>query len=81
MICATQVGHAWSLTVGESAKTEIGKTAQTIVGEGSEERVGRTKVIDGWFVVGDHPSAYCDGEPDQVRIIAFGSADAEHIHD
>lgn len=32
------------------------------------------------FVVGDHPSAYRDSEPSQVRI-AFGSADGEHIHD
>ncbi|WP_210166663.1 type VI secretion system tip protein TssI/VgrG, partial [Methylobacterium sp. Leaf87] len=32
------------------------------------------------LVVGDHASAYRDGDPERVRL-AFGSADAEHIHD
>ncbi len=32
------------------------------------------------LVVGDHPAAYRDTAPAQVRI-AFGSTDGEYIHD
>lgn len=32
------------------------------------------------LVLGDHPAAYRDTEPVQVRI-AFGSTDGEYIHD
>ncbi len=40
------MGKAWSLAVGESAKTQVGKTQQVLVGDAAEEQVGKTKTID-----------------------------------